>query len=328
MLGAVALAGAASLHPRISVDRPVFRYLFILDITQSMNARDYELDGRPIDRLSYARHAVRTALLALPCGSEAGLGVFTTKNTEILFDPIETCSHLPVALDVLEHVDWRMAWAGDSYIADGLFSALRGLSARPAPVRLVFLSDGQQTPANAIPPKYSGTRGEIPGLIIGVGGDRPVPIPRLDLDNRQGGIWQAGDVAAPVSSTAYENDPLGELAEESGREGPYMTRVFENRLQRLAELTGLDYRRLTNPEAFARLLLDERNAEYRSVPTDIAPALTVLAWLLVVGSYAGRIDSLRRRWRLALPALGQRLGTGFSPPRGRRARLSRHRREA
>ena len=62
LLAAAALALVASFfHPVATVDRRLFDQVIVLDITQSMNVADYPLDGKPVSRLVYAKHALRQA---------------------------------------------------------------------------------------------------------------------------------------------------------------------------------------------------------------------------------------------------------------------------
>ena len=70
LLGAAALALAATfLHPGLNIDQPLFEHVVVFDVTQSMNVEDEQLGGKPIARLKFAKHALRQALLSLPCGS-------------------------------------------------------------------------------------------------------------------------------------------------------------------------------------------------------------------------------------------------------------------
>lgn len=277
---------AAALHPAAPLQREVYRYQFVVDITQSMNSRDVEIAGTPTDRLSFAKAAIRTLLLELPCGSEAGLGLFTTRNTEILFEPIEVCAHLPLIDDVLTHIDWRMAWAADSYIAEGLFNALRQLQRRPNPGHLVFFTDGQQTPDQILQPAFSGKPGEHKGIIVGVGGLQPVMIPKLTRDNQLIGYWEIADVTTPVSTTDYQQG-RPETAEFAFKSGYYLSRLYEDRLQRLAGVTGLDYRRLPHSSGLSRITMIPEFAETRLVAADLSPTLATAALLLLLGSHFG-----------------------------------------
>ncbi len=281
------LLTAAAFHPTAELQRNVFRYLFVLDITQSMNTRDVRLDGVTVDRLGYAKAAVRNAVLNLPCGSEVGLGLFTTRNTQILFEPIEVCGHLPIIDDVLSHIDWRMAWAADSYIAEGVFNALRQIRNRSVPVHLAFLTDGQQTPEEAVQPNFSGKPGEQKGLLIGVGGLQPVTIPKLDRNNELIGYWEIAEVRAPVSTTAYQGPTPDPAAEQTRPEhGPYLSHLFEDRLKQLAGTTGLDYVRLTDTVALNDALQTGARAESRQVATDLSPWLALAGGVLMLATFA------------------------------------------
>src|SRR5512145_450451 len=91
MLAACLALALTALRPAAQLPRETFGLLFILDITQSMNTQDMRLAGAPATRLAAAKAAVRQALAELPCGSEAGLGVFTEYRSFLLLAPVEVC---------------------------------------------------------------------------------------------------------------------------------------------------------------------------------------------------------------------------------------------
>jgi len=275
---ACALLALILARPSLNLGQPVYRYLFVLDITQSMNARDYRQDGLPADRLGYAKAAVREALLKLPCGSEVSLGLFTTRNSQLLFEPLEVCAHLPLIAQTLEHIDWRMAWAADSHIARGVYTGLREAAARGADTRMVFFSDGQQFPPEDNLPPFDGKPGEPGGLIVGVGGPQPVPIPKLDKDGKPQGYWEYADLRDYL--------PPAALPQDSAK--LYLTRLDETALRDLATLTGLGYHRLETPQALVQTLLDPRLAAKRTVPTDIRWLLALLALGLLLATRTTR----------------------------------------
>lgn len=267
-LSAACILLAASLaRPTLSVGQPVYRYLFVIDISQSMNARDYHQDGLPADRLGYVKASLRDALLGLPCGSEVGLGLFTTRNSQVLFEPLEVCGHLPLIAETLEHIDWRMAWAADSHIARGIYTGLREAAARGPDTRLVFFSDGQQFPPEPAPPPFDGKPGATGGLIVGIGGAQPVPIPRLDKDNQPQGVWEYRDLRDFL--------PPADMPQDSAQ--PYLSRLDETALRELAAITGLGYLRLESPQGLARALLDPGLATKQKVEVDVRWLLALLA---------------------------------------------------
>lgn len=276
-LGALLLA-ATALGPHWTLPRPVYRLLFVLDITQSMLARDYRLGREPVDRLEYAKAAIEDAIAGLPCGSAAGLALFTEKNVQTLFEPIEVCEHFPVIADTLQHIHWRMAWAADSYIERGLYNSLRETARIGNGTRLVFLSDGQQQTPAADAPGYRGKPGEIGGLVVGVGGLQPVPVPHYDAEGRPAGYWTEREVAelAVDNLLAAGIDPAA----------LYLSALDERRLGELSRRLGLGYHRLESVEDLGPALRRGRLAEWRWVRGDLrwllgvcALGAAVCAWL-------------------------------------------------
>ena len=252
--------------------------MFVLDITQSMNARDYHEKDLPPDRLGYAKAAILTALHELPCGSEVGLGLFTTQTVHALFEPLEICEHFPVIDDALSHIDWRMAWSADSHIETGLYHALHTLRKTDQTTRLVFLTDGQETPPQGVQAQYDGKPGEIGGMLVGVGGNQPVTVPRYNRENQMIGNWENEDIEVPpISTTVYSGKTETRILP---REGPYLSWLDETRLKELAATTGLRYHRLNDPEAFVESLLAPDLAESRAAKTDLRPYLAIIALLI------------------------------------------------
>lgn len=294
---ALALAGGllalTFAHPRMALDRPVYRYLFVLDITQSMNTPDYHADKLPPQRLEYAKAAIRLALAGLPCGSEAGLGLFTTQNVQFLFEPLEICEHHAVIDDVLTHIDWRMAWSANTFVEQGLYAALREIGKYDPGIRLAFFTDGQETPPPSARAVFNGKRGEVRGVIVGTGGTQPTVVPRYDRENHFIGLWENADIEAPpVSTTAYEDQR--ETPAALPKAGSYLSWLDEAHLLELSGITGLRYHRLEDPEALGRTLRDGELAENRVVDTDMRPYLGVAAWMLLVALHW---PSLRRKPR-------------------------------
>ena len=254
--------------------------MVVFDITQSMNTRDYHQAGWPEDRLTFAKESVRAALHELPCGSEIGLGLFTTQTVHFLFEPIELCSHFSIIDDVLNHIDWRMAWSADTHVEMGLYHAIRDLKKQDPDMRLAFLTDGQETPPQSVKPQTDGVMGEISGIIIGVGGITPVTVPRYDRSNQLLGVWENADIEKPpVSTTVYSESVITRTLPS---EGPYLSWLDETHLKTLSGITGLGYERLTSPDKLAKTLSSTAYAELRPTITDLRPFLGGLALIILV----------------------------------------------
>jgi len=73
LLAGAALALAITFFdPGVTMKRSLYEHVVVLDVTQSMNVTDERLDGKPVSRLDFAKHALRQSLLQLPCGSKVG----------------------------------------------------------------------------------------------------------------------------------------------------------------------------------------------------------------------------------------------------------------
>jgi mxaL protein len=152
-----------------------------------------------------------------------------------------------------------------------------------ADTRLVFFSDGQQFPPETRPADFDGKPGEVGGLIVGVGGAAPVPIPRLDKHNQPVGFWEYVDLRDFLPPDAMPQNPSS----------LYLSHLDEPALTALATVTGLSYLRLETPAGLAQALLNQELATQHRVAVDI-------------------------RWILALLALGLFLATRLPPFRWRK----------
>jgi len=261
------LFSIAIFKPTLQMQRPLFNYVFVIDITQSMNARDYHVTDFPSDRLSVVKQSIKHALQKLPCDSKVSLGLFTNKNVFMLFEPLEICQHYNVLEQSLMKIDWRMAWAADSHIARGIYTSIKEISRMADKPRLVFFTDGQQSPINIKEPLFLLKPGVVQGMIVGVGNLQPVPIPRLDNNNVPQGYWQIEETGS------FPTDE----AEQVTSNGNYLSSVQEHELQRFAAITGLEYRHLETPKLLSLDLMLPEFSQPRQVATDISWMFVVLA---------------------------------------------------
>jgi mxaL protein len=289
-----------------STPREIFEWNAVVDITRSMNVDDYRLDGKPVSRLEFVKASLRKSLTELPCGSRLGLGVFTERQAAILLRPIEVCSGYAALDAAVAQLDWRMAWAADSRIAEGLRNSLELLQGEDA--ALAFFSDGQEAPP--VNPRYradlGALKGKARGLVVGVGGLSPSPIPKFGEDGKRLGVYAMDEVLQrstfglselpPEQVEGYHarNAPFGK-APEGGSE--HLSALREDYLRQLAEQAGLGYHRLESAEALITRLQQPGSGHQAATETDIRPLPAALAWLLVVVAYASRLPPLRGFFR-------------------------------
>lgn len=279
--------------PQTIKSQAIYNFTFIVDITRSMNARDYQQQNETVSRLQFIKQSLRKLSLKLPCQSKVGLGIFTERKSTLLFKPIEVCSSFAEINSVIEAIDWRMAWAADSRIAKGLFSSMTQL--KDSNSHIIFLTDGQEAPP--INPRYkedfSELKGKLKGMLVGVGGLNNVQIPKYNNQGKQDGFYQEDDVPhrstfgmAPTSSVPVEgfnarNAPFGS-AKASGDQ--HLTRLYEPYLQQLSKEIDWSYHRLETFEQLNLALQTPGFAEKKKVLADIQkyPALFALILLTLV----------------------------------------------
>lgn len=308
-------------NPALNLPRNTYDFIFVLDITGSMNVADTGPSDARLRRLVFAKQLVQKALEEMPCGSRAGLAVFTEHRSFLLFAPIEICENHLVISTMIDKIDGRMAWAELSEVAKGLYSgieAVRTLAATggergaAAETNLVFMTDGHEAPPvhPVLRPKFHGQAGEAGGLIAGIGGSEAVPIPYLDEDDQVIGYWAQDEVMQvdrhSVGRPSTQGDEAmagidsSDVRERIARGTEHLSSLRESYLKRLAAETGLDYLRTTTDEAFARALLDPRYAKQQSVATNVAwipAALCLLCLMYVFGSELLRTRAVTGEYR-------------------------------
>lgn len=284
LAGCIALA-ATFLYPHLMVPQSRYRLLFVLDVSQSMNTSDVAVRGEPVSRLVFARQMLRQALRELPCGSQAGLGLFTEYRTFLLLEPVEVCANYNELTSTLDRLDYRMAWAGGSEISKGIFFALRIAKALVPPAAVVFFTDGHEAPPlhPTLRPQYDGKPGEVHGLLVGVGGDTPVAIPKFGVDGKPLGYWAADEVlqtdvysrgrgGSVAGETMVDEDATGR-ATQSPAAGEHLSSLKGPHLARLAAELELSYYRLESAAGLIAALERADLAQDASAPVDLRGVL-------------------------------------------------------
>ena len=305
---AMGLIAMALWRPELPMPSAVYRHLVVFDISQSMNVEDATPAHDTLTRLEHAKAAVLDAASALPCGSELGLGLFTGHRTFLLLAPVEVCANYGDISTTVRAVDWRMAWAARSEIAKGVHSGLAVAKALGPRTVLVFLTDGHEAPPlhSELRPRFAGGPGEVRGVLAGVGGLSPAPIPKLDPRGRSLGYWGAEDVMQVDTFSLGRNTSVSEgfagsddadVQARIATGTEHLSALREEYLRSLARGLQLQYRRVEGTGDLRAALQHADFATERTSPADLRPLLAAVAALLVAGSY---VIPVRRR-RNGLP---------------------------
>jgi len=181
----------AMVNPKIPLSLNVNNYMFVIDITQSMNVKDMHMNKRPISRLNYALQLISMSLKELPCGTKVSIALFANAEVVPLYVPIEICENFGVIQDTLKHLEWRMAWRGSSHLRLGLIDAGSVSLTLPEPTKIIFLTDGDEAaPLNAITKvDLQPIQGSSSWLLAGIGSQEPSPIPKFNSKDEIIGYW-------------------------------------------------------------------------------------------------------------------------------------------
>jgi mxaL protein len=219
-------------------------------------------------------------LAQLPCGSRFGLAIFVERQPFLLFEPVETCENFSALDDEIRAIDWRMGWDSESHIGETLLASLRLV--RRFGADLVFMTDGQETPPVSWDgaPDFTGMRGSVHGLVLGVGGRNFSPIPKYDTYGREIGVYKAGDVPSETAGLFR------------GRE--HLSAVDEPHLRALAADTGLDYRHLDGETDLFAAYHAQARPIMRKERTRLAWVAGCLALLFMLASMLPRRPALSR----------------------------------
>lgn len=286
MLLVLILIMASAWFPRTDRIVKVMDMLFVLDITQSMDVVDVELEGKSVSRLTWAKNYTRETLQNLPCGSHVGLAVFSESRSLILINPVEVCHNYHDLIQMIARINGPMAWALSSEVAKATYTAIEQAKLMKSKPSIVFITDGHESPPlhKTLFAKFKGKPGEITGVFVGVGGETLLPIPKHDLDGKDAGFWQVNevlhqDVYASIRGDLQEQNELKAKTE-------HLSSQKKVHIKELAASVGFDY--ILSPSKAQELVNKiEKVALTRAqtVNYDWSPWFATIALILLVFAY-------------------------------------------
>ena len=288
LLAALILLIAALFHPAIPLKRDLRNYLFVVDVTQSMNTADMRVNDETFSRLAYTRKLLKDTIAQLPCGTNISMSVFSAESVALLYTPIEVCKNYDAIQDNVAHLEWRMAWRGNSRLRFGMQSVSAILSSLDAPVQVIFITDGDEAPKLNATNKtdLSEWLGGQDWLVVGVGSDEPTPIPKLDSENKVLGYWAySNSIMAP--SQVISEDSVGTRDGSIATEdyNRYLSKLEDAYLQELSSEIGAKYIRATSAEKLLNAMNTQKPAGYDTTRFPIDWLLILAAICMMLAQY-------------------------------------------
>ncbi len=287
--GAFVLLLIALLRPTVPIQRNIYSYVLVADISQSMNVVDATLNGKQVSRMAYQQHLLHEMVSAMPCGTRVSLALFAGVSVAALYTPIEVCANYAAIKDTIDHLDWRTAWSGNSRIRESMLSVARLLRSFPEPAQVVFLTDGEEAPKlHAFNTRdLAGFQGGNGWLLVGIGSDKGTPIPKYDEKNQLIGYW-AGDSFAMqpgIAQISEQNIGVRDDNVAGGESDRYLSKLDEDYLKSLAKEISGDYVRGDSVQAVLSAMAKQKPARRDKAPMELGWMLASLAALLLLSAY-------------------------------------------
>lgn len=288
----------ALVKPEIQLKQEVHNYLLVADISQSMNAEDMKVGNNAVSRLVYTQHLMKQVVKTSPCGTYVSVGVFAAENVALLFMPLEVCANFDIITDSIDHLEWRMAWSGNSRMTFGVKAAEATFEYLNIPAQMLFFTDGDEAPkANGINKlDISNVRIGKNVVFVGVGGHENSPIKRFNANNQFVGYWGT-DAAAESSgggimyNDASKDDPDPPVAyAEFDR---FLSKLDVEHLKDMANEIKGQYIEGTDKAEFYEFVQSQTPAAKFVTAYSVRWIFLIIAALLVLATYIPDVLSYR-----------------------------------
>lgn len=303
---AVLLLVIALWRPTVRIQRDIYSYLLVVDITQSMNTQDMKVDGKTVSRIVYTRRLLHDLIGSMPCGTRVSVALFAGSSAALQYSPIEVCDNFDAIQDNIDHMEWRMAWSGNSRLRQGAQSIAHLTRTLGEPAQVVFFTDGEEAPRlhafNTL--DLTGFQGGKGWLIVGIGSEQGAPIPKYDENNKLLGYWSSESFqmqpgVAQISQENFGTRDDGVALMDSSRQ---YSKLDEDYLKKYSTEIGSNYIRGDSIAKVQSAITTLKPARRDVAPVEINRLLAMLAGLLLIGAYLTHhpLVLLRRLWhRLA-----------------------------
>ena len=199
------------INPKVSIERDIHNYIFVVDISQSMLTKDMSIEGQKVSRLDYSKKLLQGIMDQLPCKTNVSIGMFAGVSVAATYTPINICDNYSAINSTIQHLDWRSVWSGNSRIREGLSNLARLIRSFPQSARVVFLTDGEEAPRlhTFNTRDLSQFQGETDWLMVGIGSEEGSAIPKYDSENQLIGFWSIDSFALQPGIAQISQSNIG-----------------------------------------------------------------------------------------------------------------------
>ena len=285
----IALCLIAIINPILKIQKSVSSYMFVVDVSQSMNAEDLAHNKKNISRIEYTKLILKNIIDASECGSFFSINIFAADNVASIIEPVEKCNNYDELIDTVQKLEWRMAWKGNSRITFGIKSAAKMQDSLNFPSKILFFTDGDEAPKvnaiNKVNLDNFSLGSEL--IFIGIGGDKDVPVPRYNSRNMLVGFW---------GMDIYDSLPgaTGERSSDSGKDDPdpsvasaeydrYLSKLYEDYLLKLSIQIKSQYIRGDISNTFVKTIL--KNKPQKKIKSELLlerPSVFIILLLIIL----------------------------------------------
>lgn len=264
-VAAMVFLSLALIKPTVQLKQEVHNYLLVADVSQSMNAEDEKLNHHPVSRLAYTQHLMKNIVQKSPCGTYFSIGIFASDNVALLINPLEVCANLDVITDSIDHLEWRMAWKGNSRLSFGVKASANVFDSLNVPAQMLFFTDGDEAPRVNVTIKQDLSAIQIGQnfAFVGVGGNTKVAVPRYNSSNKRVGYWPVSDNNNAGAVGVTYSDPS-----QDEPDPPVAYAEYDRFLSQLEE----DYLKSLASEFNAKYVKGQDNAEFYQFVQNQKPA--------------------------------------------------------
>jgi len=229
----------AIINPSVPITKNIYNYIFIVDISQSMNTPDMSLDAQKISRIEYSKKTLQRLVERLPCKTKVSIGMFAGVSVASTYTPIEVCENFSSINNTIDHLDWRSTWSGNSRLRESMVTLARLIRSFPESAQVVFFTDGEEAPRLHIfnTRDLSQFQGGQDWLFVGIGSDEGTAIPKFDSNNQLIGYWSNDSFALQPGIAQISESNLGTRDNKvaSGVSDRYLSKLDEDYLKLLAQ---------------------------------------------------------------------------------------------